>query len=109
MHISFELIITFKGKMSLNIPENLRKYCLLSEDASIIDKFKCPVPGCTFSTRLGPGAVRMHVLLKADPLHESRYCPEHEAYFRANESELSMDTVRALAHLPYRAVSYRNE
>ena len=101
--------MVFTGKMSLNIPENLRKYCIVSEDGSIIDKFKCPVPGCTFTTRLGPGAVRMHVLLKSDPLNESRYCPDHEAYWREFESDFSIDTVRALAHIPYRPVSYKKE
>ena len=99
----------FTGKMSLNIPENLRKYCLIAEDGTIIDRFKCPVPGCTFSTRLGPGAVRMHLLLKADPLHENRYSPDHESYWRAHESELTLDNIRVLAHIPYRPVSYKKE
>ena len=108
-HISFVMIIIFTGKMSLKIPENLKKYCIVAEDGSIIDKFKCPVPGCTFTTRLGPGAVRMHVLIKADPLNESRYCPDHETYWRASESEFSVDTVRALARIPYRPVSYKKE
>ena len=54
--------------MSLNIPENLKKYFSLSEDGAIIDRFKCPVPGCDYTTRLGPGAVRMHLMINADPL-----------------------------------------
>jgi hypothetical protein len=93
--------------MSLNIPENLKKYCLISTDGTIIDRFKCPVHDCSFTTRLGPGAVRMHVLLKTDPLNESRYSPEHEAYWRENESELSMDNVRILVNIPHRPTSYR--
>lgn len=99
----------FKGKMSLNIPENLKKYIILSEDATIIDRYKCPVPGCDFKTRLGPGAVRMHVLIKADPMSKTRYSPDHEEYFKIHESELSLDTVRALASFPYRPVSYKRE
>ncbi len=95
--------------MSLNIPEHLKKYCSLSEDATIIDRFKCPVSGCSFNTRLGPGAVRMHILIKADPLSQSRYNPDHEAYWREHESELSMDNIRILADIPYRTVSYRKK
>lgn len=109
MHISPFVIIIFTGKMSLNIPEYLKKYCILSEDGTIIDRFKCPVAGCEFKTRLGPGAVRMHVLLKADPMNESRYSPDHEEFFKQNESELGPDTVRALASFPYRPVSYKKE
>ena len=97
----------FKGKMSLNIPENLKKYCILAEDNTIIDWFKCPVPGCDYTTRLGPGAVRMHVLIKADPLSSQRYCTDHEEYFKEYESDLSMDTVRVLANIPHRLISYR--
>ena len=101
--------MVFTGKMSLNIPEDLRKYCIVAEDGTIIDRFKCPVPGCTFTTRLGPGAVRMHLMLTADPLHESRYSSDHEAYWRLNESEFSIDMVRTLAHIPFRPVSYKKE
>ena len=51
----------------------------------------------------------MHILIKADPLNETRYNPDHENYFKENESELSMDNVRILANIPYRPVSYRKE
>ncbi len=88
---------------------NLRKYCIIAEDGSIIDRFKCPVPGCTFTTRLGPGAVRMHVMLTADPMHETRYSPDHEAFWRENESELTLDNIRVLSDIPYRPVSYKRE
>lgn len=93
--------------MSINIPEKLKKYITLSEDGSIIDRFRCPVPGCDYSTRLGPGAIRMHILINADPLSENRYCPEHETYLREHESELTIDDVRVLAEIPHRHVSYR--
>ncbi len=108
-HILVSAIMIFTGNMSLNIPEHLKKYCSLSVDGTIIDRFKCPVPGCTFTTRLGPGAVRMHILIKADPMNETRYSTEHEEYFKEHESELSMDNVRILANIPYRSVSYRKE
>ena len=108
-HILVYVIMIYTGNMSLNIPEHLKKYCSLSVDGTIIDRFKCPVPGCAFTTRLGPGAVRMHILIKADPMNETRYSPEHEEYFKEYESELSMDNVRVLANIPYRPVSYRKE
>jgi hypothetical protein len=97
----------FTGKMSLNIPENLKKYCSLSVDGTIIDRFKCPVPDCTFTTRLGPGAIRMHLLLKSDPLYESRYDPLHEAYFKEHENELTIDNIRVLSKFLFRDVSSR--
>jgi hypothetical protein len=109
MHIWVSVIMIFKGNMSLNIPDHLKKYCSLSEDATIIDRFKCPVPGCSYSTRLGPGAVRMHILIKADPQNESRYSSEHEEYFKENEPELSMDNIRILSNIPYRPISYKKE
>ncbi len=99
----------FTGKMSLNIPEHLKKYVIISQDGTIIDKFKCPVPGCNYTTRLGPGAVRMHLLIKADPLSKTRYSSEHEEYFKKHMSELSPETVSALAKIPYRLVSYKKE
>ena len=97
----------FTGKMSLNIPEKLKKYCTLSDDGTIIDRFTCPVPGCTYNTRLGPGAIRMHLMLKSDPLYESRYDPVHEEYFKEHESELTLDSIRLLAKIPYKTVSSR--
>ena len=108
MHISFVVIMIFKGQMSLNIPESLKKYCILAEEDTIIDWFKCPVPGCDYTTRLGPGAVRMHVLIKADPMSKTRYSPDHEEYWKEFESDLSMDNVRVLSNIPHRLTSYRN-
>ena len=97
----------FKGKMSLNIPEVLKKYCIVSADDTIIDRYKCPVAGCDYSTRLGPGAVRMHILMKADPMNETRYDPDHEVYWKQFASELSMDNIRVLANIPHRPTSYK--
>ncbi|HDJ22137.1 MAG: hypothetical protein DRI93_06390 [Aquificota bacterium] len=93
--------------MGLEIPEQLRKYCILAEDGSVIDRFRCPVPGCDYTTRLGPGAVRMHIMIKADPKVETRYCEKHQKYWMENESELTLDNIRILANLPHRSISYR--
>lgn len=86
--------------MSLEIQDRLRKYCELTEDRSSIDKFVCPVEGCDFSTRLGPGALRMHILMKSDPNIERRYCPSHHEFYRTYQDELGTDVVRYLMTLP---------
>jgi hypothetical protein len=90
--------------MTLKIPANLQKYVVLSEEDDIIDFFKCPVEGCKFTTRLGPGAVRMHILIKADPKVEGRYDKQHEEYAKKAEM-LNMDFVKTLAEFPRREVS----
>ena len=82
--------------MILNIPEHLRTYVTLTEEEDMINRFKCPV--CSFMTRLGPGALRMHLLLKSDPKVETQYDPAHEAYMR--NTEFTLDTVRQLALYP---------
>ena len=92
--------------MSLQIPENLKKYCSLAQNGDIIDRFVCPVEGCAFSTRLGPGAIRMHMLMKSDPL-TAVYEESHEEYYRQHHDELTMDSVKALASVPYRTISYK--
>jgi hypothetical protein len=92
--------------MTVNIPENLRKYCSLAEGEDIIDRFVCPIEGCDFTTRLGPGAIRMHMLMKADPM-TAVYEPSHDEYFRVHAEDLTLDSVKELAKIPYRAVSYR--
>ena len=90
--------------MTLKIPANLQKYVVLSEEDDIIDFFKCPVDGCKFTTRLGPGAVRMHILIKADPKVEGRYDKQHEEYAKKADM-LNMDFVKTLAEFPRREVS----
>ncbi len=84
--------------MSFNIPDKLRKYVLLTTDGKKIDRFKCPIPGCNFTTRLGPGALRMHMLMKSDPNVTNRYDVQHEKYFEENLFE--MDDVRTLSLIP---------
>ena len=82
--------------MSLNIPEHLREYVTLAEEGDAIDRFRCPV--CSFRTRLGPGALRMHLMLKSDPKVETQYDPAHEEYMKT--IEFSLDTVKELAVFP---------
>ncbi len=82
--------------MTLEIEANLRKYCQLTDDGSRVDKFVCPVEGCNFSTRLGPGALRMHLLMMSDSDVKSRYCEAHDRFCRAHANELGLDTVRYL-------------
>jgi hypothetical protein len=86
--------------MSLEIRDPLMKYVRLTEDGRYIERFACPVEGCEFTTKLGPGALRMHMLLRADSTKESRYCSDHEQYFRAFQDELGLDVVRYLSSLP---------
>ncbi len=59
-------------------------------DGQRVERFACLVEGCGFTTKLGPGALRMHLLLKADPMKESRYCSSHEEYCRAYEEEIGL-------------------
>ncbi len=82
--------------MTLNIPEHLHAYVTLNEEEDVIDQFKCPV--CGFRTQLGPGALRMHLLLKSDPKVETQYDSAHEEYMRT--AEFTIDTVRVLAKFP---------
>ena len=89
--------------MTALIPENLKKYCSLAEGEDIIDRFVCPV--CDFSTRLGPGAIRMHLLMKADPLSKV-YEVGHEEFYKANQMDITIDAVKKLAEIPYRTITY---
>ena len=38
-------------------------YIEINEELKRIESYKCPVPGCDFQTKQGPGAVRMHTLI----------------------------------------------
>jgi len=87
-------------RMSLEIRDPLSKYVRLTLDGQHIERFACPVEGCGFTTKLGPGALRMHLLLKADPTKESRYCSSHEEYCRTYEEEIGLEAIRYLSSLP---------
>lgn len=71
-------------------------YVALTEEGDMINRFKCPI--CGFRTRLGPGALRMHLLLKSDPKVETQYDPAHEEYMKT--TKFSLDTVKELAAFP---------
>jgi hypothetical protein len=86
----------------LEIRDDLRKYCHISDDGSRIDYFCCPVSGCNYRTRLGPGALRMHMLLKADPKIEGRYCEAHDSFCQSHLNELSTEMVRYMNQFPRR-------
>ena len=93
----------FNGeKMSTQIPENLKKYCSLAEGEDIVDRFVCPV--CDFSTRLGPGAIRMHMLMKSDPLSKV-YEVGHEEFYKTNYADLTIDSIKKLSKIPYRSIT----
>ena len=87
-------------RMSLEIRDPLSKYVRLTLDEQRVERFACPVEECGFTTKLGPGALRMHLLLKADPTKESRYCSSHEEYCRAHQEELGLEAIRYLSSLP---------
>ena len=46
-----------------DIDERFMPYIVINEEKKRIESYKCPVPGCTFTTRQGPGKVRMHTLV----------------------------------------------
>ena len=87
--------------MQLEIPNELKKYCKLSKDRSFIKSFGCPVNGCNYKTSLGPGALRMHIILGSDPELESRYNEEHEKFYLEHTNELGRSFVRELSRLPH--------
>ena len=85
--------------MSISVPPELEKYVVLTPLEDRIDRFKCPVPGCGYTTRLGPGALRMHILLRSDPSVLSRYDQQHEEYFKQNIG-LDKEQVKILGDYP---------
>jgi len=85
--------------LSISIPPELQKFVVLTQSGDYIDRFKCPVPGCDYSTRLGPGALRMHMILKADPNVPTRYDPQHEEFFKLN-MVLDKEQVKTLGDFP---------
>jgi hypothetical protein len=82
------------------ITPNFRKYVTISSDYSMIEQFKCPVKGCGWESDQGPGALRMHILITADPNMKGRYNPTHEAFLNANPNEMTLDGVRYLSQFP---------
>ena len=49
-----------------DIDEKFMPYIEINEEKKRIESYKCPVSGCRFNTKGGPGAVRMHAILVQD-------------------------------------------
>jgi len=86
--------------MSLEIEAGLEKYVRLTEDGKRIETFVCPVDGCDFTTKLGAGALRMHIILNADPEKKGRYDQAHETFYGEHTDELSLGKVQYLHKRP---------
>jgi len=89
-------------KMTIELPEKYKKYVVLDEKQEKINRFECPI--CDFDTKQGPGALRMHLLLKSDPKIENRYDEEHEKASK-NEEIYKLSTVRELSKYPHETVN----
>ena len=86
--------------MPIELSEELRKYVELTGDGEAIAAFVCPVEGCGYRTGLGPGALRMHMLMSGDPEAPTRYDEAHGLYLKEHgRLELKTD-VPLLAALP---------
>jgi len=46
-----------------NIDAKFMPYIEINEELKRIESYKCPVSGCGYQTKQGPGAVRMHTIL----------------------------------------------
>jgi hypothetical protein len=49
-----------------DIEERFIPYIEINIEKKRIESYKCPVPGCGFQTKQGPGSVRMHTILATD-------------------------------------------
>ena len=110
-----------------DIDERFMRYIEINEEKKRIEAYKCPVPGCGFTTRLGPGAIRMHTIVVQDKSvlkDESGEYPwaqfgkkslnpegwDHQAhidYFKEN-NVLTLDDVMELARTDTRPYSERD-
>ena len=86
--------------MALEIDPRYKKYYLLDKKRGTIDQFVCPVEGCGFQTDQGPGALRMHLIISADPNCKGRHCKVHEEFVREHPESVGLDWVRYLAQFP---------
>jgi hypothetical protein len=86
--------------MTLEIDAKYKRYYLLDEKRGSIDQFLCPVEECGFQTDQGPGALRMHMIISADPNCKGRHCKKHEEYVAANPEAADLVWVRYLAQFP---------
>jgi hypothetical protein len=86
--------------MALEIDPQYKKMYLLDKQRGRISLFTCPVEGCDWQTDQGPGALRMHILIKGDPKCEGRFCKEHADYVSAHPEVQRKDWVQYLARFP---------
>ncbi len=93
--------------MPIEIDDKYKRYYLLDKEKGSISQFVCPVEGCDFQTDQGPGALRMHMIIKADPKCTGRYCQKHEEFVKANPESVKMDWVRYLSQFPARSAATR--
>jgi hypothetical protein len=84
----------------MEIDSKYNRYYLLDKEHGHISLFTCPIEGCGFQTDQGPGALRMHMIIKADPGCKGQFCKEHEQYVAAHPDIRSQDWVRYLAKFP---------
>ncbi|MGD0802955.1 MAG: hypothetical protein ABSA11_02655 [Candidatus Bathyarchaeia archaeon] len=56
--------------------------------------------GCNLQTDQGPGALRMHMLISADPNCRGRHCKKHEEFVREHPDSVSQEWVHYLAKFP---------
>ena len=111
----------------VDIDEKFIPYLEINEEKKRIESYKCPVLGCGFQTKQGPGAVRMHTLLVASKIinkdDSGEYMwaqtgvspgnPEgfdHQAhidYFKENKA-LTLEDIMALARTDTRPYSERD-
>ena len=95
-----------------NIEKRFLPYIELNSKLKRIESYKCPVPGCTFTTKQGPGAIRMHTLTRIENMVSSDD-PEgvdhklHKEYYKTNDV-LTMEDVRILARTDTRPYSERD-
>jgi hypothetical protein len=47
----------------------------------------------------------MHILMKSDPLSKV-YEAGHEEFYKANQADLTIDSIKNLSVLPYRLITY---
>jgi hypothetical protein len=107
--------------------ERFMRYIEINEEKKRIESYKCPVPGCGYTTRQGPGAVRMHTIIvqskspMKDESGEYRWTQTgrkssntegwnnqaHIDYFKENKA-LTLEDVQELARTDTRPYSERD-
>jgi hypothetical protein len=86
--------------MTYEIDPKYKRYYLLDKKRGGISLFTCPVEGCNYQTDQGPGSLRMHMLINADPKCKGRHCKKHEEYVAAYPETTKLEWVRYLAQFP---------